>query len=56
MGKKYIDSRSWKYKVMSGLGDNTYKAQYQRAGEAGRCWLEGAGRCAMADFPREGPG
>ena len=30
MGKKYIDSRGWKYKVMGGLGDNTFKARYQR--------------------------
>lgn len=29
MPKKYIDSRGWKYQVMSGIGDN-FKARYQR--------------------------
>ena len=28
--KKYIDARGWKYQVMSGLGQNTYKARYQK--------------------------
>ena len=28
--KKYIDDRGWKYRVMSGLGENTFKARYQR--------------------------
>lgn len=28
--KKYIDSRGWKYQVMSGLGQDTFKARYQR--------------------------
>lgn len=35
MSKKYIDSRGWKYKVMSGLGDNTFKARYQRPEKQG---------------------
>ncbi len=30
MSKKYIDSRGWKYQVMSGLGENNFKARYQR--------------------------
>ena len=30
MPKKYIDSRGWKYQVMSGLGQDTFKARYQR--------------------------
>lgn len=30
MRKKYIDSRGWKYQVMGGLGDNVFKARYQR--------------------------
>lgn len=30
MDKKYIDNRGWKYQVMGGLGDNTFKARYQR--------------------------
>ena len=28
--KKYIDDRGWKYRVMSGLGKNSFKARYQR--------------------------
>ena len=28
--KKYIDNRGWKYQVMSGLGQDTFKARYQR--------------------------
>lgn len=34
-GKKYIDSRGRKYKVMSGLGDNAFKARYQRPEKQG---------------------
>ena len=34
-GKKYIDDRGWKYRVMSGLGPDTYKARYQRADKQG---------------------
>ena len=30
MPKKYIDNRGWKYQVMPGLGENTFKARYQR--------------------------
>ena len=26
----YVDNRGWKYQVMPGLGDNTYKARYQK--------------------------
>ena len=33
--KKYIDSRGWKYQVMSGLGENTFKARYQRSEKHG---------------------
>ena len=28
----YVDDRGWKYQVMPGLGDNTYKARYQKPG------------------------
>ena len=28
--KKYVDDRGWKYQVMSGIGENAYKARYQR--------------------------
>lgn len=30
MSKKYIDSRGWKYQVMSGLGEGVFKARYQK--------------------------
>lgn len=30
MPKKYIDNRGWKYQVIGGLGENTFKARYQR--------------------------
>ena len=30
MPKKYIDSCGWKYQVMPGLGESTFKARYQR--------------------------
>lgn len=33
--KKYIDSRGWKYQVMSGLGEHCFKAQYQRSEKHG---------------------
>lgn len=35
MPKKYIDSRGWKYKVMSGLGDDSFKARYQKPEKQG---------------------
>lgn len=31
----YVDSRGWKYKVMPGLGDNAYKARYNKPGYKG---------------------
>ena len=35
MPKKYIDSRGWKYQVMPGLGENTFKARHQRPEKQG---------------------
>jgi len=35
MPKKYIDERGWKYQVMSGLGQNTFKARYQKSDKSG---------------------
>ena len=35
MSKKYIDSRGWKYQVMSGIGENTFKARYRRPEKQG---------------------
>ena len=35
MGKKYIDSRGWKYQVMRGLGESNYKARYQKPEKRG---------------------
>ncbi len=33
--KAYIDARGWRYKVMGGLGENNYKARYQKPGKSG---------------------
>lgn len=35
MGKNYIDSRGWKYQVMSDIGPNTFKARYQKPDKHG---------------------
>ena len=53
MPKNYIDNRGWKYRVMSGLGENAFKARYQRAR---RCWMEGAGGGSVAGIQRSSPG
>lgn len=31
----YIDQRGWKYKVMGGIGLNTFKARYQKPEKSG---------------------
>jgi len=31
----YIDWRGWKYQVMPGLGESTFKARYQKPGSHG---------------------
>lgn len=28
--RRYIDGRGWKYKVMSGIGENRFKTRYQK--------------------------
>lgn len=33
--KSYIDERGWKYKVMSGIGQNSFKARYQKPDKDG---------------------
>lgn len=33
--KAYKDNRGWRYKVMAGLGENNYKARYQKPGKSG---------------------
>ena len=33
--KNYIDKRGWKYRVMRGLGENTFKARYQKPEKRG---------------------
>ena len=40
-GKKYIDDRGWKYKVMSGIGDNSFKARYQKPEKTGNTGWRG---------------
>lgn len=31
----YEDSRGWKYKVMQGLGESSWKPRYQKPGKSG---------------------
>lgn len=31
----YIDRRGWKFKVMAGLGENTFKTRYRKPGKTG---------------------
>ena len=33
--KTYIDDRGWKYRVMSGIGENNFKGRYQKPGKSG---------------------
>ena len=33
--KIYEDSRGWRYRVMPGLGDDTFKGRYNKPGEQG---------------------
>lgn len=33
--KEYVDERGWKYKVMSGIGPNAFKARYQKPDQDG---------------------
>lgn len=47
MPKKYIDNRGWKYQVMSGLGENTYKARYQKPEKHGDYGWKG---CTMVPW------
>lgn len=35
MGRMYVDSRGWMYRVMKGLGEDCYKARYQRPEHSG---------------------
>lgn len=39
--KCYIDSRGWKYRVMSGIGAETFKARYQKPEKTGSCGWKG---------------
>lgn len=39
--KKYIDKRGWKYKVMSGISGNTFKARYQKPEKNGSIGWKG---------------
>lgn len=39
--KAYIDERGWKYKVMSGIGENTFKARYQKPDKQGSTGWKG---------------
>lgn len=53
MPKKYIDSCGWKYQVMPGLGESTFKARYQRPEKHGDVGWKGVaavpcGECIAA--------
>lgn len=39
--KSYIDARGWKYKVMSGIGENNFKARYQKPDKHGSVGWKG---------------
>lgn len=41
--RKYIDARGWKYQVMSGIGENRYKARFQRREKCGDSGWRGLG-------------
>lgn len=49
MGRKYIDSRGWKYQVMSGLGEGAFKARYQKPEKHGDVGWKG---CAMVPWQK----
>lgn len=39
--KTYKDERGWLYRVMRGIGENTYKARYQKPGKTGwKCMVK----------------
>ena len=37
----YVDQRGWKYKVMSGISGNTFKARYQKPEKTGTSGWKG---------------
>ena len=39
--KNYIDDRGWKYKVMPGIGENSFKARYQKPDKQGNAGWKG---------------
>ncbi|MBQ9346896.1 MAG: hypothetical protein IJT94_06070 [Oscillibacter sp.] len=39
--RKYIDQRGWKYKVMRGIVDDTFKARYQKPEKSGSTGWKG---------------
>lgn len=41
--KTYVDKRGWKFRVMSGIGENTYKARYQDNKHTGSSGWRGSG-------------
>ena len=40
-GRSYMDARGWKYKVMSGIGENKFKARYQKPEKTGSVGWKG---------------
>ena len=39
--RSYQDNRGWKYKVMSGIGENKFKARYQKPNKHGNVGWKG---------------
>lgn len=39
--KSYIDNRGWKYKVMGGIGTDSFKARYQKPEKTGTAGWKG---------------
>ena len=52
-GKVYEDRRGWKFKVMQGLGANTFKARYQKPGKTGWHCVATLPWCATAEEAEE---
>ena len=33
--KEYVDQRGWRYRVMTGIGENAFKGRYNKPGKSG---------------------
>ena len=53
MGPQYIDHRGWKYRVMSGIGGDTFKARYQKPDKHGENGWHGVKTLPWRNTPEE---